>query len=106
MKKVLISLLLFFIFVLTFLGVGPFLTLYSLKESIEEKDSTKLSQNIYFPELRANLKDQINLSFSNSINKRLNDKRCHCFSCYSSASFNFPPSATVKNWILKGCKAN
>ena len=73
MKKVLISILLFFIIVLTFLGVGPFLTLYSIKESIEEKDSTKLSQNIYFPELRANLKDQINLSFSNSINKRLND---------------------------------
>ena len=73
MKKVLISLLLFFVFVLTFLGLGPFLTLYSIKESIEEKDSTKLSQNIYFPELRANLKDQINLSFSDSINKRLND---------------------------------
>ena len=49
MKKVLISLLLFFVFALTFLGLGPFLTLYSLKESIEEKDSAKLSQNIYFP---------------------------------------------------------
>jgi len=73
MKKILISLLLFFILVSTFLGLGPFLTLYSIKESIEEKDSSKLSQNIYFPELRSNLKNQINLSLSDRINKKLND---------------------------------
>ena len=73
MKKILISLLLFFVLVPTFLGLGPFLTLYSIKESIEEKDSSKLSQNIYFPELRSNLKNQINLSLSDRINKKLND---------------------------------
>ena len=73
MKKILISLLLFFILMSTFLGLGPFLTLYSIKESIEEKDSSKLSQNIYFPELRSNLKNQINLSLSERINKKLND---------------------------------
>jgi len=73
MKKVLISLLLFFIFVISFLGLGPFLTLYSIKDSIEERNSNKLSQNIYFPELRSNLKDQVNLSLSDRINKKLND---------------------------------
>jgi len=73
MKKILISLLLFFVLISTFLGLGPFLTLYSIKESIEEKDSSKLSQNIYFPELRSNLKSQINLSLSDRINKKLND---------------------------------
>ena len=73
MKKVFISLLLFLVLVSTYLGLGPFLALYSIKESIEAKDSNQLSKNIYFPELRANLKDQINLSFSDSINKRLND---------------------------------
>ena len=73
MKKILISLLLFFILISTFLGLGPFLTLYSIKGSIEEKDSSKLSQNIYFPELRSNLKNQINLSLSDRINKKLND---------------------------------
>tara|TARA_B100000214_G_C23741100_1_gene523285 strand:- start:12 stop:542 length:531 start_codon:yes stop_codon:yes gene_type:complete len=73
MKKVLISLLLFFVLVFTFLGLGPFLTLYYLKESIEEKDSSKLSKNIYFPELRSNLKNQINLSLSDRINKKLNE---------------------------------
>ena len=73
MKKILISLLLFFVFVLSFLGVGPFLTLYSIKDSIEERNSNKLSQNIYFPELRSNLKNQINLSLSDRINKKLND---------------------------------
>ena len=73
MKKVFISLLLFIVLVSAYLGLGPFLALYSIKESIEAKDSNQLSKNIYFPELRANLKDQINLSFSDSINKRLND---------------------------------
>ena len=73
MKKVFISLLLFLVLVSTYLGLGPFLALYSIKESIEAKDSNQLSKNIYFPELRANLKDQINLSFSDSVNKRLND---------------------------------
>ena len=73
MKKILISLLLFFVFVLIFLGLGPFLTLYSIKDSIEERNSNKLSQNIYFPELRSNLKDQVNLSLSDRINKKLND---------------------------------
>ena len=73
MKKILICLLLFFVLISTFLGLGPFLTLYSIKESIEEKDSSKLSQNIYFPELRSNLKNQINLSLSDRINKKLND---------------------------------
>tara|TARA_B100000886_G_scaffold340421_1_gene309861 strand:- start:1342 stop:1872 length:531 start_codon:yes stop_codon:yes gene_type:complete len=73
MKKVLISLLLFFVLVFTFLVLGPFLTLYSLKESIEEKDSSKLSKNIYFPELRSNLKNQINLSLSDRIDKKLNE---------------------------------
>ncbi len=73
MKKVFISLLLFLVLISTYLGLGPFLALYSIKESIEAKDSNQLSKNIYFPELRANLKDQINLSFSDSINKRLND---------------------------------
>ena len=73
MKKILISLLLFFVLVSTFLGLGPFLTLYSIKVSIEEKDSSKLSQNIYFPELRSNLKNQINLSLSDRINKKLNE---------------------------------
>ncbi len=73
MKKILISLLLFFVFILIFLGLGPFLTLYSIKDSIEERNSNKLSQNIYFPELRSNLKDQVNLSLSDRINKKLND---------------------------------
>jgi len=73
MKKILISLLLFFILLSTFLGLGPFLTLYSIKESIEVKDSSRLSQNIYFPELRSNLKNQINLSLSDLINKKIND---------------------------------
>ena len=73
MKKILISLLLFFILLSTFLGLGPFLTLYSIKESIEVKDSSKLSQNIYFPELKSNLKNQINLSLSDRINKKINN---------------------------------
>ena len=54
MKKVFISLLLFLVLVSTYLGLGPFLALYSIKESIEANDSNQLSKNIYFLELRAN----------------------------------------------------
>jgi len=67
-----------FLFVLIFLSVGflssgPFLTLYLIKESIEEKNSTKLSKNIYFPELKSNIKVQINSSLSKSISEKFND---------------------------------
>ena len=67
-----------FLFVLIFLSVGflssgPFLTLYLIKESIEEKNSTKLSKNIYFTELKSNIKVQINSSISKSISEKFND---------------------------------
>ena len=61
------------ILLLILLLSGPFLTLYSIKESIEEKDSITLSKNIYFPKLRSNIKVQINSSLSKSISEKFND---------------------------------
>ena len=61
------------ILLLILLLSGPFLTLYSIKESIEEKDSITLSKNIYFPKLRSNIKIQINSSLSKSISEKFND---------------------------------
>ena len=42
MKKVFISLLLFLVLVSTYLGLGPFLALYSIKESIEAKEKNRV----------------------------------------------------------------
>ena len=73
MKKILIFSILFITLLFSFLGLGPFFTLYSIKGSIEDKNSLKLSSNIYFPELRANIKDQIDLSVSKRISEKLSD---------------------------------
>ena len=73
MKKILIFSILFIILLSLFLGLGPFFTLYSIKGSIEDKNSFKLSSNIYFPELRANIKDQIDSSVSKRISEKLSD---------------------------------
>ena len=65
MKKKLILLFVFLIILfLGFLSLGPFLTLYSIKNSVDKKDSFKLSSNINFPALRLNIKDQLSTEFS------------------------------------------
>ncbi|MDY6903770.1 MAG: DUF2939 domain-containing protein [Thermodesulfobacteriota bacterium] len=51
--------------ILLLLGVGgmllsPFYTFYQIKNSIEANDTQKLSRYVAFPELRVNLKDQLN----------------------------------------------
>ena len=46
---------------------GPFLTLYSIKQSVGEKDSIKLSNNINFPILRFNIKDQLSKELSKKV---------------------------------------
>lgn len=65
MKKKLILLFVFLIILfLGFLSLGPFLTLYSIKNSVDKKDSFKLSSNINFPALRLNIKDQLSTELS------------------------------------------
>ena len=68
MKKKFILLFSFLaILLLGFLGSGPFLTLYSIKISLDEKNSNKLSSNINFPLLRLNIKEQLNAELSRKI---------------------------------------
>lgn len=68
MKKKFILLFSFLaILLLVFLGSGPFLTLYSIKISLAEKNSNKLSSNINFPLLRLNIKEQLNAELSRKI---------------------------------------
>ncbi len=45
--------------VVVYAAVGPFFTIHQIKTGIEQQDSEKLSENIDFPMLRSNLKDQI-----------------------------------------------
>ena len=47
-------------FVVGYVAAGPYLTISAIKTAIVEKDSEKLSENIDFPTLRQNMKDQLN----------------------------------------------
>ena len=44
-----------------YIAAGPFLSLYSTRSAIMEKDKEKLSKNIDFTKLRPSLQEQINL---------------------------------------------
>ena len=43
-----------------YVAAGPYLTVSAIKDGVVEKDSEKLSENIDFPALRQNMKDQLN----------------------------------------------
>ena len=66
-KKFIIIFIFFAIMLLAILSSGPFLTLYSIKQSVGEKDSIKLSNNINFPILRFNIKDQLSKELSKKV---------------------------------------
>jgi hypothetical protein len=68
MKKKFVILFIFItILILGFLLSGPFITLYSIKNSLDKKDSYKLSSNINFPILKLNIKGQLNDELSKKI---------------------------------------
>lgn len=70
MKKVL---LLAAICILGYVSAGPFLTLQSIKSSIETRDMESLSDNVDFPALRQNLKDQLNAQLSSAATNESDD---------------------------------
>lgn len=45
-----------------YVAAGPFLTIYQIKAGITEQDAEKLADNIDFPALRQNMKDQMNIA--------------------------------------------
>jgi len=54
-KWIIISLL---VVIAGYVAAGPFLTAYSIRTALVEQDTEKLSENINFPELRQNVKEQ------------------------------------------------
>lgn len=46
---------------------GPYLTLYQLRTAIQEQDPERLADQVDFPTLRSNLKDQINARTAQAI---------------------------------------
>jgi hypothetical protein len=50
-----------------YIATGPFLTLQGIKSSIESRDMETMSDNVDFPVLRQNLKDQLNAQLSSTL---------------------------------------
>lgn len=48
------------VLVVCYVAAGPYLTVSAIKTGIAENDSEKLSENIEFPTLRQNMKEQFN----------------------------------------------
>lgn len=56
-----------------YVAVGPYLTVSAIKTGIVEKDSEKLSENIEFPTLRQNMKEQLNAAMMKNAAAELKD---------------------------------
>lgn len=59
MKKI-IFIVLIAVIAIAYIAAGPFITIHNIKAGVEKQDSDKLSENIDFPALRSNLKEQFN----------------------------------------------
>ncbi|MHB8790145.1 MAG: DUF2939 domain-containing protein [Desulfobulbaceae bacterium] len=73
MKKVVLIVGLILVTVVGYGATGPYLTVSAIKTGIVEKDSEKLSENIEFPTLRQNLKDQLNAAMMKDTATELKD---------------------------------
>jgi hypothetical protein len=73
MKKGLWVVGLVFALVIGYAAAGPYLTVSAIKTAIVEQDSEKLSENIEFPILRQNLKDQLKATMMKNITTELKD---------------------------------
>jgi hypothetical protein len=60
LNKLTLALAFLLIVFVGYIFAGPYLTINSIKNGIVEKDAELLSENIEFPVLRQNLKDQLN----------------------------------------------
>lgn len=73
MKKVLWVAGIILALIIGYVAAGPYLTVSSIKTGIVEKDSDKLSENIEFPTLRNNLKEQFNAAMLKNAATELKD---------------------------------
>jgi hypothetical protein len=72
-KKSIIFLIVVLAGLLIYVAAGPFITIHQIKTGIDQRDSEKLSDNIDFPALRANLKEQFNAVFMKNAAAELED---------------------------------
>lgn len=73
MKKVVWAVGVILALVLGYVAAGPYLTVSAIKTGIVEQDSEKLSENIEFPTLRQNLKEQFNAAMMKNAATELKD---------------------------------
>jgi hypothetical protein len=63
MKKLIIIALLFVIAFVGYIAAGPFIAIHQIKAGVNNQDSELLAENIDFPLLRSNLKEQVSAYF-------------------------------------------
>lgn len=73
MKKWVLIVCLFFGAGGVFVAAGPYITISAIKSGVAEQDTEKLSENIDFPILRQNLKDQLNMVMMKKAQTELKD---------------------------------
>jgi len=73
MKKNILIVGLLLVAVGGYVAAGPYITISAIKDGIVEKDSEKLSDNIDFPALRQNMKDQLNAQMMQNVATELKD---------------------------------
>lgn len=73
MYKLILSIVAMGLLLIGYVIAGPHLTLNNIKEAIEQGDSEQLSENIDFPVLRTNMKDQLNATMVNGAEAELKD---------------------------------
>jgi hypothetical protein len=59
MKKTIVGIAILVAVVVSYVAVGPFITLRQIKSALQSQDTERLSENIDFPTLRQNLKEQL-----------------------------------------------
>jgi archaellin len=59
MKKAIVGIAILIAAVIAYVAVGPFITLRQIKSALQSQDTERLSENIDFPTLRQNLKEQL-----------------------------------------------
>jgi hypothetical protein len=60
LKKAIVIIAIPMVLVIGYIAVGPFVTFHQIRDALEKQDPEKLSENIDFPTLRQNLKEQLN----------------------------------------------
>ena len=71
--KLLISILFLVVCLVGYVGAGPFLTLNSIRSAVETSDSVQLSEDIDFPAVRQNLKEQVSTAMASKAASELSD---------------------------------